>query len=235
MTIPHSKSKSFELFNAIAGRYDFINSVLSFGLHNGWRHKMCQKIPQLPEIRGLDLATGTGDVAIEMVKNPAVKKVVGLDMSKGMISKGVEKLASKGLTDRIELIHGDAQNIPFDKASFDLVTMSFGIRNVPDASQCLKDAFRVLKPGGRMIVMEFALPRNKLFRGLHLFYLRNLLPIVGRLLSGHDIAYRYLNETIEQFPYGDAFVGLMNDAGFKNSRFEALSFGIVNLYWGDKV
>lgn len=235
MTIPHSKSRSFELFNAIAGRYDFINSVLSFGLHNGWRHKMCQKIPKLSEVRGLDLATGTGDVAIEMVKNPAVKKVVGLDMSEGMISKGVEKLGIKGLTNRIELIHGDAQNIPFDQASFDVVTMSFGIRNVPDASQCLKDAFRVLKPGGRMIVMEFALPKNKLFRALHLFYLRNLLPIVGRLLSGHDIAYRYLNETIEQFPYGDAFVGLMEDAGFKNSRFEALSFGIVNLYWGDKV
>lgn len=235
MTIPHSKSRSFELFNAIAGRYDFINSVLSFGMHNGWRHKMCQKLPQLGQIEGLDLATGTGDVAIEMVNDPRVVSVTGLDMSEGMIAHGVEKLKDKGLTDKIELVHGDAQEIPFEDASFDSVTMSFGIRNVPDASKCLRDAFRVLKPGGRMIVMEFALPKNKLFRGLHLFYLRNMLPVVGKVLSGHDVAYRYLNETIEEFPYGDDFVNLMTKAGFKNAGFDALSFGIVNLYWGDKV
>lgn len=234
MALPHSKSESFQLFNAIAKRYDFVNSVLSLGLHHSWRRSLCEKVPAGGKLRALDLATGTGDVAISLVKNTAVRDVQGIDMSEGMINEGRIKLKSLHLSDNIELSLGDAQAIPYDDASFDVATISFGIRNVANVPQCLSETLRVLKPGGRMLVLEFALPQNGAFRSLHLWYLRNVLPKLGKVLTGHDVAYKYLNETIEEFPYGENFSQLMTDAGFVNTGFQSLSAGIVNLYWGDK-
>ena len=234
MTISHSKTNSYEIFNAIAGRYDFINSVLSMGLHAKWRKAIRMKMPNGPGLRVLDLATGTADVALELVKDPNVDRVDGIDMSEQMIRLGQVKVEKRQLTRKIKLAKGDAQAIPADDCTYDAATISFGIRNVADVKACLSECFRVLKPNGRMLILEFALPRQALFRRLYLFYLRSLLPVIGKVLSGHDIAYRYLNETIEDFPYGEKFVELLESAGFESAGYRSLSMGIVNLYWGDK-
>ncbi len=235
MTLSHSKSESFRIFDAISGRYDFINTVLSGGLHFLWRKELRRRLPEgFTQLRVLDLATGTADVAIELCKDPRVRLVRGLDMSEGMISYGNVKIQERGLADKIELIVGDAQRIPFPAESFEATTMSFGIRNVPDVVACLRDSHRVLRVGGRCLVLEFALPSSQLMRKLHLFYLRHILPVLGNLLSGHKTAYTYLNETIEDFPYGASFLELMKQAGFQNPQYRSLTFGIVNLYWGDK-
>jgi demethylmenaquinone methyltransferase/2-methoxy-6-polyprenyl-1,4-benzoquinol methylase len=234
MTISHSKTESFELFNAIAGRYDLINSVLSFGLHRGWRRQMREQLPNRHPIRCLDLATGTADVALELVKNPKVSQVTGLDMSAAMIRVGEQKVAAKNLQHRVELGLGDAQKLPANDREYDAVTMAFGIRNVASVEQCLRECYRVLKPQGRLLILEFSLPRSQLTKQLHLFYLRRVLPKIGRLLSGHQVAYQYLNETIEEFPYGQDFVRLLENAGFDEAGYKSLTFGIVNLYWGDK-
>lgn len=234
MALSHPKKQSFELFNEISGRYDVINSVLSLGLHGKWRRLIRQTLPAGEDLRVLDLATGTADVAIELVKSPRVARVEGYDMSVGMIEKGRQKLKKRKLNKKIELSVGDAQKLPWDDGVFDAVTISFGIRNIPDFRRCLRESLRVLKPGGRMIVLEFALPASKLVRSGHLFYLRNILPKIGKVLSGHDVAYSYLNETIEEFPYGQEFTAIMRESGFDNTRYEDLTAGIVNLYWGDK-
>jgi demethylmenaquinone methyltransferase/2-methoxy-6-polyprenyl-1,4-benzoquinol methylase len=234
MTLPHAKSESYRIFDAIAGRYDIINTVLSGGLHRLWRRAIRRALPTRARMKILDLATGTADVALELVKHPEVEAVTGLDLSVGMISLGREKVAARGLGQRIQLEVGDAQRLPYAAESFDAVTMSFGIRNVPDVEACLREIHRVLKPGGRGLILEFALPSSAVIRAGHLFYLRRILPHIGRMLSGHATAYSYLNQTIEEFPYGSAFVTLMRKAGFKQAGFHSLSLGIVNLYWGDK-
>lgn len=235
MSLPYAKSDSYKIFDAIAGRYDVINTVLSGGLHRLWRKELRRKLPENTDQIILDLATGTADVAIELSKDSRVAKIVGVDLSEGMIAVGRHKLKKIGLDHLIQLHVGDAQKLTYTNDQFDAVTMSFGIRNVPDVSACLHEIHRVLKPSGRALILEFALPNSRLMRKLHLFYLRRILPIIGRAMSGHGTAYTYLNQTIEEFPYGEGFVDLMRKAGFANARHLPLTFGIVNLYWGDKL
>jgi len=234
MPLPHAKIESYRIFDAIAGRYDLINTVLSGGLHRTWRRAMRRALPQRLNLTVLDLATGTGDVALELIKDPHVHKVLGLDLSKGMIAKGREKIAAGGHADKITLDVGDAQKIPYPDASFDAVTISFGIRNVADVKLCLSEIYRVLKPNGRCLILEFGLPKSRMLRAGHLFYLRHILPGLGRMLSGHDTAYSYLNQTIEEFPYGAAFAELLTSAGFTDAQYRPMSGGIVHLYRGDK-
>ncbi len=235
MSLPHAKSESYRIFDAIAGRYDLINSVLSFGLHRLWRRAIRRSLPSRPGLTVLDLATGTADVALELIRSPRVDRVTGLDMSQGMIALGRDKVQARGLSQKISLEVGDAQRLPYAAASFDAITMSFGIRNVPDVLACLKEMHRVLKPNGRTLILEFALPQSRIVRAGHLFYLRHVLPAIGRMLSGHATAYTYLNQTIEEFPYGQDFTALLQKAGFEKVQFKNLSFGIVNLYRGDKL
>ena len=234
MTLPYAKSDSYKIFDAIAGRYDVINTVLSGGLHRVWRKELRRKLPERTGQVVLDLATGTADVAIELIEDPRVTKVVGVDLSEGMIAIGRNKLRKLGVDDRVQLHVGDAQSLRYVDGQFDVATMSFGIRNVPNVDACLREIHRVLKPGGRGLVLEFALPKLKVMRTLHVFYLRRILPIIGRMMSGHGTAYTYLNQTIEEFPFGEDFVRLMKKAGFSNAKHVSLTFGIVNLYWGDK-
>lgn len=234
MPLPHAKIESYRIFDAIAGRYDTINTVLSGGLHRIWRRAMRKALPQKLNLQVLDLATGTGDVALELIKNPHVQKVRGLDLSQGMIAKGREKVEAAGHSGKITLDVGDAQKIPFPDASFDAVTMSFGIRNVADVKLCLSEIYRVLRPGGRCLILEFGLPQSRVLRAGHLFYLRHILPGLGRMLSGHATAYSYLNQTIEEFPYGAAFAELLTNAGFTDAQYRPMSGGIVHLYRGDK-
>jgi demethylmenaquinone methyltransferase/2-methoxy-6-polyprenyl-1,4-benzoquinol methylase len=223
------------MFNEISGRYDLINTVLSLGLHNLWKRKIARFIPKSDyKVRALDLATGTGDIATILARNERVSHVTGLDMSAGMLEVGREKMKDDPWGHKVEMKVGNAEQISFKDASFDYVTMAFGIRNVPSPLKCLQECYRVLKPGGRVAVLEFSLPKNPLIKQLNFVYLRGVVPFVGRLLSGHPFAYRYLNETIETFPYGQNFCALMEDAGFKKARQKPLSFGIATIYWADK-
>ncbi|TDJ04434.1 MAG: bifunctional demethylmenaquinone methyltransferase/2-methoxy-6-polyprenyl-1,4-benzoquinol methylase UbiE [Deltaproteobacteria bacterium] len=229
------KKESYKIFDEIARSYDFLNHFLSFGIDIYWRQKFLGALPNLDKINALDLATGTGDVALILVKDKRVEKVTGIDRSKGMVDIGRKKVEDKNLTNKITLELGDGVEIPFADETFDLVTISFGIRNFSDHKRSIQNIHRVLKPRGKVAIMEFSLPKNKLMRALYLFYFRNILPRIGNLLSGHGDAYTYLNKTVEDFPYGQEFSDLLSEAGFKNVSHKAYTFGVATLYQGEKL
>ena len=228
------KKESYKIFDDIAGTYDPLNRFLSLGIDVYWRYRMKKEIPKRPNLKLLDLATGTADVPLILIKNPNVATIRGLDMSKNMIAIGKEKIKSKGLQEKITLDIGDGCNLPEPSESWDVTTVSFGIRNFPDCFKGLQEMHRVLKPGGQIMVMEFSLPKNWLIKNLYLFYFRKVLPFIGNLFSGHGDAYSYLNKTVEDFPYGEDFINLMKKAQFKETRAIPLTFGIATLYIGVK-
>lgn len=227
--------QAFKMFDRIAHRYDLLNRLLSGGTDVRWRKTMNRRIPDGKDLRVLDLATGTADVLIAMER--ACKNVasgVGLDMSGGMLKYGQQKLVSMGLDQKFRLVRGDATCLGLDEKQFDAVTISFGIRNVLDVNQGLEEMHRILKPGGRALILEFSLPANRPFRAAYLFYFRHVLPRLGALISGDSYAYRYLNETVETFPYGEDFCQLMRNAGFEDVTATPLTFGIASLYQGER-
>jgi demethylmenaquinone methyltransferase/2-methoxy-6-polyprenyl-1,4-benzoquinol methylase len=228
------KKESYKIFDEIAGTYDFLNHFLSCGIDIYWRQKFLKNLPNKSEIIALDLATGTGDVPIVLVKDKRVKKVTGIDLSKGMINVGKKKIEKAGLTNQITLQLGDGVNIPAADESVDLVTISFGIRNFENPQKSIHEIYRVLKPGGKLKIMELSVPSNALVRMLYLFFFRKVLPIIGNLFSKHKDAYSYLNQSVEDFPCGNEFKILVDNAGFKNTSYEELTFGIATLYCGDK-
>jgi demethylmenaquinone methyltransferase/2-methoxy-6-polyprenyl-1,4-benzoquinol methylase len=228
------KKESWKIFDEIAGTYDLLNKLLSCGIDVYWRKKLLKNLPARQHMQALDLATGTGDVPLVLVKSKNITKITGIDLSKGMVDLGKVKVKKAKLENKIALHIGDACNIPAADETMDVVTISFGIRNFPDPQKSLREIYRVLKPGGRVMIMEFGLPKNFLVRAVYMFYFRYLLPFVGNLLSKHKDAYTYLNETVEDFPYGADFTSWMKEAGFKNAKFQELTFGISNLYIGDK-
>lgn len=229
------KKESYKIFDDIAGTYDLLNHTLSMGIDIYWRKKFLKYLPKKDSINALDLATGTGDVPLTLISDSRIKKITGLDLSKGMVDIGIEKVKKKGLDKKIFLMLGDAVNIPAGDNSFDITTISFGIRNFSDPQKSLHDIYRVLKKDGRVMIMEFSIPSNPLIRAIYFFYFRHFLPKIGNLVSKHKDAYTYLNKTVEDFPYGDKFLDLMKNAGFKNLKKESLTFGIAMLYIGDKV
>jgi demethylmenaquinone methyltransferase/2-methoxy-6-polyprenyl-1,4-benzoquinol methylase len=228
------KKESYKIFDDIAKTYDFLNHFLSLGIDIYWRNKLLKQLPAKDSINALDLATGTGDVALTLVKDQRVKKITGLDLSIGMIEVGIEKVKKKKLDHKINLMIGDGTNIEAADSSFDLTTISFGIRNFNDPQKSLHEIYRVLKPNGRVMIMEFSIPKNILVRSVYFFYFRNLLPFIGNIVSKHKDAYTYLNQSVETFPYGEAFLKLMDNAKFKNLKAIPLTFGIATLYIGDK-
>jgi len=232
--ISERKKDSYKIFNEIASTYDFLNHTLSFGIDIYWRKKLLKHLPNKDSINALDLATGTGDVALTLVNDPRIKKITGIDLSKGMIDIGIEKVKKKGLQKKIFLMLGDGVNIPAGDNAFDLTTISFGIRNFSDPQKSLHDIYRVLKNEGRLMIMEFAIPTNPFIRAIYFFYFRHFLPKIGNIVSKHKDAYTYLNQSVEDFPYGDNFLKLMQNAGFKNLKMQSLTFGIAMLYIGDK-
>ena len=223
------------MFDRIAPRYDLCNRLLSFGTDLAWRKKMLRLLPSREKMELLDLATGTADQALSLVCGDSrFVRATGLDMSENMLAVGREKISRLGLTEKIRLRTGDAGAIPEADSSADVVTISFGIRNVVSVPASLREMFRVLKSGGRVLILEFSLPENRAFRPLYLFYLRHILPNLGRAISGDSSAYRYLNETIETFPCGENFCALMRDAGFASVKFHPLSLGIATIYQAAK-
>jgi len=229
--INESKTDVWKMFDQISKSYDRINRVLSFGQDVSWRKKVAKEMPLKPHLKVLDLATGTGDQLIALFKaGLSIQRAVGIDLSEEMLKIGRTKVASNP---KIELLHGDAQKLPFADQTFDATTFSFGIRNVGDPLVSLKEIHRVLKPRGRCLILEFSMPPAYI-RPFFLFYLRKILPRIGGLLSKNAAAYHYLNRTIESFPSGEAFLSLMKEAGFSSLKKIPMNFGGVTLYIGDK-
>lgn len=229
-----SRREVWKMFDRIAPRYDLLNRMLSFRQDVAWRKRMARHMPEGASLRLLDVATGTADQIFSLMRHePRIQTAVGVDMSEGMLEVGRDKIRQRGLTDHITLRTGDATSIPEASGVYDAVTISFGIRNVTDVVQALGEMRRVLRPGGRVLVLEFSLPGWRPFRALYLFYLRHILPILGGWLSGDREAYRYLNVTVETFPYGRDFCALMTKAGLVKVVHHPLTFGIATIYQGD--
>ena len=220
------------MFDRIAKTYDFLNHLCSFGQDIRWRNKVVRRINQKPCPVILDLASGTADQLIAMVKKTSVERALGIDISYGMLSVGQEKVKRQNLD--IHLIQGDAMALPLGDATVDAVSISFGIRNVRETHKGLAEMFRVLKPGGRAFILEFGLPPNILVRSGYLVYFRHILPLIGGLFSGDRAAYKYLNRTVETFPYDGEFCKLMEEAGFKEVSASPLCFGVAFIYEGIK-
>ncbi len=216
------------IFDQIATKYDPINRILSLGQDQRWRREVARFIPNEP-FDLLDLAAGTGDQIIALFEAGApIRKAIGLDLSEPMLEIGRQKLAEKGYAASLQ--QGDAQQLPFPDCSFDICTISFGIRNVEQPILALREMHRILRPGGRCLILEFSIPENRLVRPLYLFYLRSLLPRIGGWISKNPSAYRYLNRTIESFPSGQAFCDLLRAASFTQIEHHSMNLGGVSLY-----
>ena len=232
---PPVRQDVWQMFDRIAWRYDFLNRILSMGIDRGWREHMADMLPPRPELRVLDLATGTADVPLTFVRvNQDIAHITGMDLAEKMLAIGREKIAKQNLNSTITLSTGDAMAIPAENNAYDAATISFGIRNVPDVLTTLKEMLRVINPGGHALVLEFSTPEIPVFKQGYLFYLRHVLPQIGAALSGDSYAYRYLNQTIETFPYGQAFCDLMIEAGFTQTEAVPLTGGIATIYKGVK-
>ena len=223
------------MFNEISQHYDLLNRLLSFGIDKHWRRSLAKYLRLEQKMNVLDLATGTGDVLLALAKEwPELNEGIGLDMAENMLALAKTKIEKAGLAKKLTVKKGDANDIIFSENTFENVTIAFGIRNVADPLVVLKEMHRVLIPQGKAFVLEFSLPQNKLLRRLHLFYLRRIVPSIGGLISGKKEAYRYLNQTIEAFPYGEDFLDLMRQAGFKRAGSHPLLWGVATIYVGDK-
>lgn len=230
-----SRKDVWKMFDRIAHRYDFLNRSLSFGRDTAWRKRMRRHLPDDRPLRILDLATGTADQILFLLDGPAeIREAKGYDLSEEMLEVGRRKLRERGVDDRVELLTGDAMSSPAPDATADVVTISFGIRNVLDVPTALRDMKRLLTPGGKVLILECSVPANPVVRWGYLLYFRHILPWLGGWVSGDRKAYKYLNQTVETFPCGEAFCALMRDAGFEDVRAEPMTLGVATLYIGVK-
>lgn len=222
------------MFDNIAPRYDLLNRLLSLGIDRRWRRFAVSQLSVTVGGRVLDIATGTCDVALEIAaRTPESVRIVGEDFTQGMLVQGKRKLERSPLGQRILLVNAPCEEIPHPDACFDAITIAFGIRNVVERDKGLKEMWRVLKPGGRVVILEFSNPRSRLFRRLYYFYFRRLLPAIGGLFSQRS-AYQYLPDSVLEFPPQEEFCTMLRDAGFKNVSFTDLTFGIASVYVGDR-
>jgi demethylmenaquinone methyltransferase/2-methoxy-6-polyprenyl-1,4-benzoquinol methylase len=224
-----------KMFDRISPRYDLLNRLLSAGTDMLWRKKLTRLLAPYPDQEVLDIATGTADQIIAFFeKTDRVRYAVGIDLAQKMIEKGQTKIEKRGIAKAVGLLMGDATDIPARDGQFDAVTISFGIRNVSDVNRALREMYRVVKPGGRALILEFGIPQNRFLRCVARLYLRHILPNIGAWVSGDPYAYQYLNETIEAFPSGEAFCDLLRDASFTGVVAYPLQFGLPTIYRGSK-
>jgi demethylmenaquinone methyltransferase/2-methoxy-6-polyprenyl-1,4-benzoquinol methylase len=231
MSAPKVRPGSGEMFNGIAKRYDFVNRLMSMGQDRRWRKLIARELDCSEGARVLDLATGTADVAIEITKAYPTASVTGLDPSEEMMRHGTAKIAELGLSQRIELVKGDAQDLPWEDDSFEGSCISFGIRNVPDRAKALSEMQRVTKPGCRVVVLEAGEPRDGFLAPFVRFHIHHIMPLLGSILSGSS-EYRYLQTSIKAFPPADEFCALMEEAGLTDVSVRHLMFKSVQLYSG---
>lgn len=230
-----SRNEVWKMFDQISPTYDCVNRIMSFGCDQHWRKRLCNFLPPHKGLHILDCATGTGDQIIALFeKNPDIASVVGIDLAEAMVALGQQKIEKKNYKDKVTFKVASALDTHFQGDHFDCVTISFGIRNVTDVMAAFKEFRRVLKPGGRVLILEGTIPHQKWLKAAHLFYLRKFLPRIGGIISNNTDAYRYLNKTIETFPQGERFCGLMRAAGFIKVKANSVFGGIVTVYQGDK-
>ncbi|MBL7859307.1 MAG: bifunctional demethylmenaquinone methyltransferase/2-methoxy-6-polyprenyl-1,4-benzoquinol methylase UbiE [Cyclobacteriaceae bacterium] len=227
------KEQVAKMFDNISQRYDFLNHFLSLGIDKGWRKKAIRLLQASHPKIVLDVATGTGDFALEALRlNP--DKVIGVDISEGMLEMGRKKIVTRGLSNKIELRSGDSENLPFEENKFDAVTVAFGVRNFENLETGLQEIFRVLKPGATVVILEFSRPQKFPFKQLYNVYFKGILPKIGQLISKDKAAYTYLPESVEAFPDGVEFERILQKVGFKNTACIPLTFGISSIYTGRK-
>ena len=230
-----SKKKQVEsMFDKIAFRYDFLNRFLSAGIDVGWRRKAIKELISLQPQKVLDVATGTGDFAITSFKILKPEKITGIDISEGMLEIGRKKIAKEGLQDKIELIHGDSEAILFDDNSFDAVTVAFGVRNFENLEKGLSEIKRVLKPGGKLVILECTKPSAFLIKPLYRFYMKFITPKIGKIIAKNNEAYQYLNDSVLQFPEKESFIHILKQANYRKTIYKTLTLGICTIYCAEK-
>lgn len=222
------------LFNNIASDYDRLNHILSLNIDKGWRRKAVREIVDLASpIKVLDIACGTGDFTIAIAKKVAAgSKVIGVDISEGMMEIGKEKILKAGVD--ADMSMADCEALPYDQEAFDRISVGFGVRNFEHLDLCLSEMCRVLKPGGKLVILELSLPSNSFVRGCYMLYFSKVLPAIGGFLSGDRGAYEYLHTSVIRFPSPDKFIPMLKSAGFESVEHKALTFGICRMYKCEK-
>jgi len=227
------KQQVADMFDNISHKYDFLNHFLSLGIDIRWRKKAIKLLKEIQPKQILDIATGTGDFAIEALKlNP--DHITGVDISEGMLNVGREKLKKRKLDNKITLTSGDSENLPFEDNKFDAIIVAFGVRNFENLEKGLSEMFRVLRPGGKVVVLEFSKPKHFPFKQLYNFYFKNILPTLGKTISKDNAAYTYLPESVKSFPDGKDFTSILDKLGFNSTKCKPLTFGISSIYTGIK-
>jgi demethylmenaquinone methyltransferase / 2-methoxy-6-polyprenyl-1,4-benzoquinol methylase len=227
------KEQVADMFDNISPRYDFLNHTLSLGIDILWRKKAVRLLKPFAPKTVLDIATGTGDFAVEAVRLKP-EKIVGVDISEGMLAVGRQKMIKKGLADLIELHYGDSENLNFEDNKFDVITVAFGVRNFENLKKGLQEMFRVTSEGGHVMIIEFSRPEKFPVKQLYNFYFNTILPKIGKLVSKDNAAYQYLPESVAAFPDGLAFLEILNEVGYKEAKCIPLTFGISSIYWARK-
>jgi demethylmenaquinone methyltransferase/2-methoxy-6-polyprenyl-1,4-benzoquinol methylase len=227
------KEQVTKMFDTISGEYDNLNRVISFGIDIKWRNKVVKIVEETTPENILDIATGTGDLAISLAKTSATK-IVGLDLSPGMLDVGKVKVKAKKLDDKIDMVIGDSENLPFEDNSFDAITVAFGIRNFETLEKGLADILRVLKPDGIFVILETSVPTKFPFKQGYAFHSKVILPTVGKLFSKDKTAYTYLSDSANIFPYGEALNNILRQVGFTNVEDMPQTFGVATIYKASK-
>jgi demethylmenaquinone methyltransferase/2-methoxy-6-polyprenyl-1,4-benzoquinol methylase len=228
------KQQVATMFDNIANNYDLLNRVLSLGIDQSWRKKAINQLKDIQPKYILDVATGTGDVALMTMDLLHPDTIIGVDISKQMLEIGKNKIEQKHLSNQIHLELGDSENLRFEDNSFDAVTVAFGVRNFENLDKGLKEIYRVLKPNGRLVVLEFSKPSIFPFKQIYNFYFKYILPTIGRLTSKDNRAYSYLYESVQAFPDNEAFIKKLANQGFINNQKQSLTLGICSIYQGNK-
>jgi len=227
------KEQVTQMFDTISGNYDNLNRVISFGIDVKWRKKVLKIVSDKKPKIVLDIATGTGDLAILMTQTKA-EKIIGLDISAGMLEVGKKKVAEKNLSNIIELVLGDSENMPFEDNYFDAITVSFGVRNFENLEKGFQEILRVLKPGGVFVILETSVPDKFPYKQGYHFYSKNILPLIGKLFSKDNDAYGYLSESAAAFPYGEALNNILRKTGFIDVVAMPQTFGVATIYSASK-
>ena len=228
------KEEVREMFDNIAPKYDLLNHTLSMSIDRVWRRRVVGEVRRAKPGRILDVATGTGDLAIAMARRIRDVQVLGVDLSEQMLAVARRKIEARGLDGRIVLDRGDAERLAVADASVDVATVAFGVRNFGDLGAGLRELARTIKPGGKVVILEFSRPRNRVFRALYEFYSYKILPRIGGLVSRDKRAYEYLPTSVGEFPAPEEFMAMMARAGFRNCRARSQSFGIAQIYIGER-
>lgn len=230
----NKKEQVEQMFDTISNKYDGLNRVISLGTDVKWRKKVLKMVQDHEPESILDIATGTGDLAIQYAKHVPAKRIVGFDLSEGMLTMARKKVANTPLATKVDFIKGDGEAMPFEDQSFDVITVSFGVRNFEHLEQGLSEILRVLKRGGLFIILETSVPTKFPFKQGYRLYSKNILPLVGKLFSKDKVAYSYLSESASVFPYGDALNNILRKTGFIEVQHKPQTFGVATIYSATK-